>query len=95
MNLNALMSHWSLKGMVREKHILYSHDVYGSTGEYLTMRSAMICSGSMHAKILYTSNGERLRLVYADIIFTGIRDISVDSIFIKDASLTKLAEHLI
>jgi hypothetical protein len=95
LNLSKLMSHWELKNMVTEKHILYSTLVYDSDKTH-TVRTAKITSSSDHAVILYTSDGGKLGLIHADIFFSRSKygSYNKDQLFIKKANLTQLADYI-
>jgi hypothetical protein len=82
--------------MIGGKQIIYSAQEYDKEWVNHTMRTAIIKTTGMHAIIIYTSNGDNMRLVNADIFFTGAKYTHIsgtpDRLFIKNASLSELAE---
>ena len=88
------MSHWTFTGRTKSKDILYSCGVYDSEKVHCVRKATVVKDCTMHAELLYSSSGDTLRLINADIFFTGFGN-TPDKLFIKNAKLKDLEEYFV
>lgn len=101
MNFEKLVAFWKLKGNRIRHESCITRDLIFQTDRYHVTYSMTVGDGNMHANILYrfeTEDGvdSKFAMIYADLIFSGFPDHDGPSaaVFIKNAKLTDLIEHI-
>ena len=92
MNFAELMTFWNMKGIQTKENCLYEKPIYGTDKHHAILHLTVTVS-SMVAHIIYKSENGKVALVNADIMFKSYGDKD-DELFIKNAKLYQLAEHM-
>ena len=101
MKFATLLNYWKLReNMIKHSSCLTRDKVYESNKDYVTHHMT-VGNGTMHANLIYKyleSGGTKTNfsLIHADILFSGFPDPVGPgaSVFIKNAKMTDLAEHI-
>lgn len=101
MKFETLLGYWKMRGMIKHKSCQFN-DMLGDSDVSHLVYSMTVKANSEHANIIYRYeilNGvkSKFALIYADILFNGFPhwDSAGSSIFLKNAKVSDLAEHVI
>ena len=101
MKFEALVAYWKLKGNMITHDSCLTRDVIYNSDRYHVTYLMTVGDGNMHANIMYrfeTEDGvdSKFAMIYADLIFSGFPDAMGPgaAVFIKNAKLTDIIEHI-
>ena len=101
MKFEKQLAFWKLKGDVIKHNSCITRDVIYNSDRYHVTYMMTVGDGNMHANIMYrfeTEDGvdSKFAMIYADLIFSGFPDWAGrgSAVFIKNAKLTDILEHI-